>query len=179
MCVRQISEHNVIRVLIKVWKNCSVTMRLEAAHSTYQEGSEMEWSESPKRSRVHQEACGPRGRTGKGMRRMKGAGLPRWQNGKEPAYQCRRHRRCRFDPWVGKIPWRRAWQPSPVFLPGESHGQRWLATVHRVAKIWTRLKQLGTHTWREPVTFGQLQATSRCRGSGEEVSEEGAKLWRA
>ena len=42
MCVRQISEHNVIRVLRKVWKNCSVTMRLEAAHSTYQEGSEME-----------------------------------------------------------------------------------------------------------------------------------------
>ena len=32
--------------------------------------------------------------------------------------------RCGFDPWVGKIPWRRAWQPTPVFLPGESHGQR-------------------------------------------------------
>ena len=29
-----------------------------------------------------------------------------------------------FDLWVGKIPWRRAWQPTPVFLPGESHGQR-------------------------------------------------------
>ena len=29
-----------------------------------------------------------------------------------------------FDPWGGKIPWRRAWQPTPVFLPGESHGQR-------------------------------------------------------
>ena len=29
-----------------------------------------------------------------------------------------------FYPWVGKIPWRRAWQPTPVFLPGESHGQR-------------------------------------------------------
>ena len=29
-----------------------------------------------------------------------------------------------FDPWVGKIPWRRAWQPTPVFLPGDSHGQR-------------------------------------------------------
>ena len=28
------------------------------------------------------------------------------------------------DPWVGKIPWRKAWQPTPVFLPGESHGQR-------------------------------------------------------
>ena len=32
-----------------------------------------------------------------------------------------------FDPWVGKIPWRRAWQPTPVVLPGESHGQRSLA----------------------------------------------------
>ena len=33
-------------------------------------------------------------------------------------------RRYRFDPWVGKIPWRRKWQPTPVFLPGEFHGQR-------------------------------------------------------
>ena len=32
-----------------------------------------------------------------------------------------------FNPWVRKIPWRRAWQPTPVFLPGESHGQRSLA----------------------------------------------------
>ena len=38
--------------------------------------------------------------------------------------QCRRCERCRFDPRVGKISWRRAWQPSPVFLPGESHRQR-------------------------------------------------------
>ena len=35
--------------------------------------------------------------------------------------------RLRFDPWVGKIPWRWAWRPTPVFLPGESHGQRNLA----------------------------------------------------
>ena len=32
--------------------------------------------------------------------------------------------RCGFDPWIRKIPWRRAWQPTPVFLPGKSHGQR-------------------------------------------------------
>ena len=38
--------------------------------------------------------------------------------------QSRRHRREGFHPWVGKIPWRRAWQPTPVFLPGEFHGQR-------------------------------------------------------
>ena len=39
-------------------------------------------------------------------------------------HQCRGYKRCRFDPWVEKIPWRRAWQPTPVFLPGESHGQK-------------------------------------------------------
>ena len=43
-----------------------------------------------------------------------------------------------FDPWVKKIPWRRACQPTPVFLPGESHGQgAWWAIVHRVAKSRT------------------------------------------
>ena len=54
-------------------------------------------------------------------------------SGKEPDYQCRRRKRHEFDSWVGKIPWRRAWQPTPVFLSGESHGQRSLA-VHRVTK---------------------------------------------
>ena len=46
---------------------------------------------------------------------------------KEPACQCRRPKRCEFNPWVRKILWRRAWQPSLVFLPGESHGQNSLA----------------------------------------------------
>ena len=41
-------------------------------------------------------------------------GLPRWLSCKESACQCRRHR---FDPWIGKISWRRKWQPTPVFLP--------------------------------------------------------------
>ena len=40
------------------------------------------------------------------------------------ACQYRRHKRREFDPWVRKIPWRRAWRPTPVFLLGESHGQR-------------------------------------------------------
>ena len=47
--------------------------------------------------------------------------FPGGTRGKEPACQCRRRR---FDPWVGKIPWRRKWHPTPVFLPGKSHGQR-------------------------------------------------------
>ena len=45
-------------------------------------------------------------------------------SGKESTCQCKRHKGCGFDPWVGKIPWRRAWQPAPVFLPEESHRQR-------------------------------------------------------
>ena len=45
----------------------------------------------------------------------------RWSGGKESACQCRRHR---FNPWVGKIPWKRKWQPIPVFLPGKFHGER-------------------------------------------------------
>ena len=43
---------------------------------------------------------------------------------KESACQFRRCRRHSFDPWVRKIPLRRKWQPTPVFLPGKSHGQR-------------------------------------------------------
>ena len=50
-------------------------------------------------------------------------GFPGGANGKELACQCKRCKRHGFDPWVGKIPWRRAWQPTAVFLPGESHGQ--------------------------------------------------------
>ena len=51
-------------------------------------------------------------------------GLPRWHSGKEHACKCRRHKRHGFDAWIRKIPWRRKWHPAPVFLPGESHGQR-------------------------------------------------------
>ena len=54
--------------------------------------------------------------------------------------------RLRFSSWVGKISWRRAWQPTPVFLFGESHGQRsWRATVQRVTKSWTQHTHTHTH----------------------------------
>ena len=51
-------------------------------------------------------------------------GLPKWPSIKESTCQCRRCWRCWFNPWVGKIPWRRKWQPTPVFLPRKSHGQK-------------------------------------------------------
>ena len=54
--------------------------------------------------------------------------LPRWLRGKDSPCQWRRFKRLQFNPCVGKIPWRRKWQPIPVFLPGKSHGQRSLVS---------------------------------------------------
>ena len=73
-------------------------------------------------------------------------GFPGGASRQESAGQCGRLKRCGFDPWVGKISWRRKQQLVPVFLPGKSQGQRCLAaTVHGVAKSQT---QLSTHTHR-------------------------------
>jgi len=66
--------------------------------------------------------------------------FPGFTSGKEPACQYRRLSH-RLSPWVGKIPWRRAWQPTPVFLPGESHGQRNLGS-QRVRDDWSNLAHM-------------------------------------
>ena len=54
-------------------------------------------------------------------------GFPDGASGKEPATNAGRRKRREFDPWVGKIPWSRKWQLTPVFLPGGSHGQKSLS----------------------------------------------------
>ena len=68
-------------------------------------------------------------------------GFPHSTSGKELACYCRRHRRCRFNLWVEKIPWRRTWQPTPVFLPTESHEERSLEgeRLQRVGLNWSGL----------------------------------------
>ena len=70
-------------------------------------------------------------------------GIPRWFSSRESDCQCRRHRKCGFDLWVSKIPWRRKWQPTPIFLPGESQGQRIPAGYGpwncRVGHNWARM----------------------------------------
>ena len=69
--------------------------------------------------------------------------FPGGASDKEPTCQCRKRKRPKFDPWVGEILWRRAWQPTPIFVPGECHGEGSLwATVHRVTKSRTRLGDL-------------------------------------
>ena len=79
-------------------------------------------------------------------------------SGKEPPCQCSRYKRRGFDPWIGKIPQRRKGQPTPVFLPGEFHGQRSLVGYspwgHKELDMTERLthtfflsKPLASHPW--------------------------------
>ena len=94
--------------------------------------------------------------------------LPKWLSGKESTCQCRRHR---LDPWVRKIPWKRKWQPTPVFLLGKSHGQRSL-----IYGPWSpkRLGHgLGTKQQQvhSPIAIKQIKLSLQRKVSGE--SEEG------
>ena len=80
-------------------------------------------------------------------------GLSWWLSGDEPACQCGRRKGCRFDPWVGKIPWSRTWQPTPVFLPGKFHGQRSLSRLRSMGSQRVRHDgaRMHTHTHRKGV----------------------------
>ena len=70
----------------------------------------------------------------------------RWLSGKESACQCRRCRRCWSDPWIGKIPCRRKWQSTPVFLLEEPRGQKSLVSYGPWAlKELDTIEQLSTH----------------------------------
>ena len=79
-------------------------------------------------------------------------GFPDGASSEEPACQHRRLKRLRFHPWVGKIPWRRAWQPTPVSLPGELHGQRSLAGY----SPWGRKESDTTEALMHPCFFTSL-----------------------
>ena len=109
-------------------------------------------------------------------------GFPWWLRGKESAWQCRKYKRCAFNPWVRNIPWRRKWQPIPVLLLGKSHGQKSLVGYspwgHRVGhrsaqhtharmhahmhartrassgcNVWTARRQLAIWLWRSGIVL--------------------------
>ena len=114
-------------------------------------------------------------------------GLPQWLSGKDSDYQCRSHSRSYFDPWVGRIPWRRAWPPTPLFLPVKSRGQRslvgynpwgckeWDTTEHACTSM-QGADELGT-VWAcvsvRPVavlSFSPAAGQAACRPLGQERS---------
>ena len=73
-------------------------------------------------------------------------GFPDGASGKEPASQCRRRKRHRFNPWVRKMPWGGHGNPLQYSCPENPHGQRSLVgQSHAVTQSWTRLKQLTMH----------------------------------
>ena len=80
------------------------------------------------------------------------SGFPGGTSGKEPTCQCRRHKKCRFDPWVRKSLWRRKWLATPVFSPGKSHGQRSLAGY----SPWG-LTESDTTEYTHPLPWDSLQ----------------------
>ena len=101
---------------------------------------------------------------------MLALGLPWWLRGKSVCLQCRRPG---FDPWVGKIPWRRKWQPTPVSLPGESHGERSLVAY----SPWGR-KESDTTEWLHSLTpqpKRRLHVTVLCWWN--EKGKWGARHW--
>ena len=120
-------------------------------------------------------------------------GLLRWLSGKETAFQCRRHR---SDPWVRKIPWRREWLSTPVFLPAKSHGQKEPGGLHsmgsqRVRHDSATKQQLSSSTslgWRLFLVtrnrclingFIALPSTWRCKSFGKcspQISSNYAKV---
>ena len=69
-------------------------------------------------------------------------GFPGGLSGNKSTCQCKRRG---FNPWVGKIPWQRKWQPTPVFLPGEFHGQR--SPVGSMGSPWGH-KESDTTEWQ-------------------------------
>ena len=87
-----------------------------------------------------QRCCNPdqgvRSKTSFKAGHLQRVGFPSGTSGKEPTCQCRRHKRPGFDPWVRKMPWRKLWQHTSVFLPGEFHGWgAWWSTVHGVQRV--------------------------------------------
>ena len=91
-------------------------------------------------------------------------GLPRWLSGKKSSCQCRRCKRHRFDPQVGKIPWSRKWQPTPIFLCGKFHRQR-----RPMGYIQSMVTQRVRHEWAmehymyEKSSMALLQARPWCQ----------------
>ena len=83
----------------------------------------------------------------------------RWLSGKESHCHRRSCRRPGLHPWIGKIPWRRKWQPIPVFLPGESHGQRSLAGYSPRGRKESDMPELTHYCCQLPSHSGQIRTS--------------------
>ena len=125
-CVYMLSHFSHAQLFVTLW-----TTTLQTSLSMGFSRQEEYWSGLPfpppneRGVRLNLSGLSNKARTSRYIHNVvNSVGFPGGANGKEPTCPCRRFKRCGFDSRVGKIPWRRAWQPTPVFLPGESNGQR-------------------------------------------------------
>ena len=123
--VLRFTLHSSTAQILPVWVYAAVN-RSACPHGAHTPGGE---TDKEGRSKSSEEQLSSSGWTRNTEAQKPGRGgqerrvLPIWLRSKEFACQCSRHR---LDPWIGKIPWRRKWQPTAVFLPGKSHGQKGL-----------------------------------------------------
>ena len=113
-----------------------------------------------------------------------------WRSGKEPACQRRRCKTHGFSSWVGKIPWKRKWQPTPVFLPGKFNGQRSLVghspqgckesdttehTLQTKTRSRTKTSEIGWwKAWNQP---NRQQDQSKDTNKGRALRGKCAIMW--
>ena len=97
-------------------------------------------------------------------------GLPRWRSGKESAYQCRRHRRLEFDPWVGKIPWRMKQLPTLVFWPRGGSERKYMCLLSHFLVL--KVSSWSLYPW-----FTSNHYYSLGNICGRTVSSLGLALW--
>ena len=102
--------------------------------------------------------------------------LPRWLSGKASAYQCRR---LGLRSWVGKIPWRRKWKPTLVFLPGKSHGQWRFVGYHAWGCRESDTSEMTEHACMGASRKWAWLANGREMNGGRWASRDGGGYWQA
>ena len=125
----------------KHWPNSSAGVRSQASSYFRKEGCGRDWNMSDGNTILTDLRGSCRGvftlwKLTELQSHLYTRGFPGGTTGKESTCQCRRHKRYGFNPWVGKIPWSRKWQPTPVFLPGKFHGQRSLEGYKGAGHDW-------------------------------------------
>ena len=94
-----------------------------------------------------------------------------WLRGKESSSQGRRCRRLRFDPWVGKMLWRRKWPPIPVFLPGKFHRQRSLPPTGAAKSQTRQSTHARTHEDSTSKRPSEDHQKDKSKQGGQEVAD--------
>ena len=147
-----------------VWVKSRLVMNSEAWHAAVHwvakswtwlsSWTELNWGVHLSSTEIpcHPKDC----RMARRLRKLRKSKVRQWLSGKESASQCRRHKRCRFDPWVGKVPWRWKCNPLQYSCLGKSHRQRCLAGYSPGG--YKRVEQnLATQQQQQSKTNGSLE----------------------